>query len=240
VVSGIGCSSRLPGYVKAYGFNGVHGRALTLAQGVKIARPETTVLAVGGDGDGISIGAGHFPHACRRNLDITYILMDNRIYGLTKGQGSPTTELKVITKTIKYGAFEEPLNPSELALSYKASFVARGIATDAKRLTEIIQKAIAHRGFSFVHVFSRCVTFRGDNQYQEWKERAVYLEDTDYVPNDRVKAISIVQEEAIEKLGVLYQEVRPTWNDAYDEIRKIAMAGKEKYSVDDVLNQFVP
>jgi len=132
------------------------------------------------------------------------------------------------------------LNPSELALSYKASFVARGIATDAKRLTEIVQKAIAHRGFSFVHVFSRCVTFRGDNQYQEWKERAVYLEDTDYVPNDRVKAISIVQEEAIEKLGVLYQEVRPTWNDAYDEIRKIAMAGKEKYSVDDVLNQFVP
>ncbi len=128
MVSGIGCSGRLPGFVNSYGFHGVHGRVLPLASGVKLGRPELTVIAVGGDGDGLAIGGGHFPHAARRNVDITYIMMDNTLYAQTKGQSSPTSPWEMTTRSEPYGTMEDQLNPVALAVAYDVSFVAQGFA----------------------------------------------------------------------------------------------------------------
>ena len=150
IASGIGCSGRFPAFVHAYGFHGVHGRALPLATGIKLGNPELTVLAVGGDGDAYSIGAGHFPHAARRNINITYIVMDNRIYGLTKGQPSPTSPEGMKLKASPYGSTDTPLRPVTSALAYNASFVARGFSAWSRELTEILVQAIQHPGFAFV------------------------------------------------------------------------------------------
>ncbi|MDL1949057.1 2-oxoacid ferredoxin oxidoreductase, partial [Acidobacteria bacterium ACD] len=146
VVSGIGCSSRLPGYVATYGFNSVHGRALPIATGVKAARPELNVVAVGGDGDGLAIGGNHFMHAARRNLDLAYILMDNEIYGLTKGQAAPTTPTGDKTKSTYYGNPEPSTDPCELAIAVGATWVARAFSGDLKTTVDLIAKAMSHRG----------------------------------------------------------------------------------------------
>ena len=161
VVSGIGCSSRLPGYVSTFGFNGVHGRALTLATGIKVARPELTVVAVGGDGDGIAIGGNHFLHAARRNLDVAYLIMDNEIYGLTKGQAAPTTPAGDKTKSTFWGNPEPSVDPCELAISFGATWVGRGFSGDPKTLTELMTQAMEHRGFAFLNVMSPCVRYTG-------------------------------------------------------------------------------
>ncbi len=240
IVSGIGCSSRLPGYINAYGFNAVHGRALPIASGVKLANGGLTVLAVGGDGDGVSIGAGHFPHAARRNIDMTYILMDNRIYGLTKGQGSPTSELGLKTKTTTYGNFETPLNPAMLAIAYNASFVARALAVDAKHMVEVIEAGIRHRGFSFIQVFSTCVTFRGADQFKGWKDRCTWLGDTEHDTSNRLEAVRLAEDPAMDRMGILYEDFRPTWCDNYCEVIEKAKEGREKYSIDDATERFRP
>lgn len=159
VVSGIGCSSRLPGFLQTYGLHTVHGRALPAAIGLKIARPDLTVMAVGGDGDFFSIGLGHLPHAARRDLDITVVVMDNAIYGLTKGQTSPTSPRGHVTKSTPYGQSAQPLHPLAIVLSSGASFVARGFSSQPKQLAELIKAGLDHRGFAFIHVLSPCVTF---------------------------------------------------------------------------------
>src|SRR5580765_6163736 len=164
-ISGIGCSSRIPGYTTAYGFNTVHGRALPIAQGIKLARPDLLVLAAGGDGDGFSIGGGHVPHAIRRNADITYIVMDNQIYGLTKGQLSPTSQKGRKTVTSSYGSLESAVNPLLYVLAYGAPFVAQGTPADMAGLAAVIEEAIRYPGFSFVNVQSPCVTF-GQAEWQ--------------------------------------------------------------------------
>src|SRR5512135_1732438 len=158
-VSGIGCSSRIPGYTTAYGFNSVHGRALPIAQGIKIARPELLVLVAGGDGDGFSIGGGHVAHAIRRNVDLTYIVMDNQIYGLTKGQLSPTSPRGLKTVTSSFGSLEEPVNPLLYVLAYGAGFVAQGTPADMGGLAAIIEEAIRFPGFAFVNVQAPCRAF---------------------------------------------------------------------------------
>src|SRR5512142_2404410 len=145
LISGIGCSSRLPYFVKAYGFHSIHGRALPIAQGVKTANPNLNVVVVGGDGDGLAIGGGHFPHVARNNMDMTYLLFNNAIYGMTKGQFSPTTTHYAITKTSPFGLTGEAINPSALAIVYGASFVARGFSVKKEQLKEIIVQAIRHR-----------------------------------------------------------------------------------------------
>ena len=137
VASGIGCSSRFPAFLHTYGFHGVHGRALPLATGIKIGNPELTVVAVGGDGDGFSIGGGHIPHAARRNVELPYIVMDNSIYGMTKGQPSPTSPLGTRRKASPYGTIEAPLNPLMMVLSYDATFVARVFSGDFKQLQAV-------------------------------------------------------------------------------------------------------
>ena len=168
-LSGIGCSSRIPGYTTAYGFNSVHGRALPIAQGIKLANPDLLVLVAGGDGDGFSIGGNHFLHACRRNIDLTYIVMDNRIYGMTKGQPSPTTEPDWDTAISPGGTGVSPFNPLVIALASGANFVARAFSGDPNGTADIIAQAIRHPGFSFIEVLSPCVTFRPEQR--DWKKQ---------------------------------------------------------------------
>jgi 2-oxoglutarate ferredoxin oxidoreductase subunit beta len=169
VISGIGCSSRIPAYMNCYGFHGIHGRALPLATGVKVARPDLTVICAGGDGDGFSIGGNHLLHACRRNVDITYVVMDNEVYGMTKGQPSPTTAPDWDSKIAPGGTGISPFYPLVIALASGANFVARAFSGDPKGTAKILVDAITHPGFSFVQVLSPCVTFRPDQR--EWKNQ---------------------------------------------------------------------
>ena len=167
VVSGIGCSSRLPAYTSAYGFHGVHGRALPFAIGLKTSRPDLEVIAVGGDGDGYSIGGNHFLHACRRNVDLLYIVMDNHVYGMTKGQPSPTTEPDWVTDIAPEGSGLHPINPLALAVAAGATYIGRGFAGDPNGLAKLIVDGIAWPGFAFIEVLSPCLTFRPEQK--EWK-----------------------------------------------------------------------
>lgn len=159
VVSGIGCSSRFPYYMNTYGFHTIHGRAPTVATGVKVANPELSVWMITGDGDGLSIGANHLLHLLRRNLDINVLLFNNRIYGLTKGQYSPTSEVGKKTKSTPLGSVDHPINPLLFALGSEATFVARTSDTDMKHMVETFKAAQAHKGTSFVEVFQNCVIF---------------------------------------------------------------------------------
>lgn len=220
-ISGIGCSSRIPGYTTAYGFNTVHGRALPVAQGIKMAKPELLVLCAGGDGDGFSIGGGHVPHAIRRNLDITYIVMDNHIYGLTKGQLSPTTKRGSVTPSSSYGSIEEPVNPLLYCLAYGAGFVAQGVPADLDGLTKMIEEAIRYPGFSFVNIQSPCVTF-GDpeDQVKTQKARMKSLSSLGHDSSDRLRAMDLAQSYISELYtGVFYRNPNPP--ETYDSyIRK--------------------
>src|SRR5512135_2677475 len=168
VVSGIGCSSRIPAYTNCYGFHGVHGRSLALAAGLKVTRPDLTVVVASGDGDGYSIGGNHFLHACRRNIDMTYVVMDNHIYGMTKGQPSPTTEPDWDSKLSPGGTGLRTFNPLVIALAAGANFIARAFAGDPNGTAEIIAQGIRHPGFSFIEILSPCVTFRPEQR--EWKQ----------------------------------------------------------------------
>jgi len=187
-VSGIGCSSNFPHFLSAYGFHGIHGRAIPVASGAKLANPSLTVIATGGDGDGFGIGCGHFVHAMRRNLDLTYVVMDNQIYGLTTGQASPTSEMGMKTKSTPEGVIEEPINPIALALASGATFVSRGFSGDVKGLTEIMVAAIQHKGFSLVDVLSPCVTYNKDNTYEWFRARVYRLDKEGHDPADIRKA----------------------------------------------------
>jgi len=176
-ISGIGCSSNLPGYINTYGMHTLHGRALAVATGVKMANHELTVVVIGGDGDGFGIGGNHFIHTMRRNVDLLYLAMDNQIYGLTTGQVSPTSRLGMKTKSTPFGSVEGPINPISLALAAGATFVARAFSGEQKHLTDLIKQGLEHKGFSFIDVFSPCVTYNHDNTYPWFKQRVKKLED---------------------------------------------------------------
>ena len=194
-VSGIGCSSRIPGYTTAYGFNSVHGRALPIAQGIKLANPDLLVLVAGGDGDGFSIGGGHVAHAVRRNMDLTYIVMDNQIYGLTKGQLSPTSPRGRQTVTSPYGSIEDPVNPLLYVLAYGAGFVAQGTPADMGGLADVIEQAIRFPGFAFVNVQSPCVTYGQEEQsLKAHKGMMQTLASLGHDPADRLKAMALASE----------------------------------------------
>ena len=189
-VSGIGCSSNFPGFINTYGMHTLHGRSLPVATGLKLANHDMTVLVTGGDGDGLGIGVGHFLHAMRRNVNLTYIILDNQIYGLTTGQTSPTSRVGMRTKSNPYGNQDTPVNPISLALSGGATFVARGFSADQKHLTELIKQAIQHNGFSFLDVFSPCVTYNKDNTFQWFRPRVKKLEENPgYDPSNWVAAM---------------------------------------------------
>jgi 2-oxoglutarate ferredoxin oxidoreductase subunit beta len=202
IVSGIGCSSRLPGFVQSYGLHTVHGRALPAATGLKLARPDLTVIAVGGDGDFFSIGVGHLPHAARRDVNITCIVMDNEIYGLTKGQTSPTSPYGHTTKSTPLGNQAMPLHPLALVLASGATFVARGFSSQPKHLAELIRMGIEHPGFAFIQAMSPCVTFY--DTYKLYKEKVYQIPDSHDV-SDLGAAMRYAMEADRLPLGVLYR-----------------------------------
>ena len=207
VITGIGCSGRLSGYIKSYGFHATHGRSLPVAQGVKMANDDLTVIASGGDGDGFAIGMGHTVHALKRNIDITYIVMDNQVYGLTKGQTSPSSDKGFVTKTTPDGSKETPIQPIKTAMASGATFIAQSVSSDIKQLTAIIQQAMDHKGFSFINVFSPCVTYNKVNTYDWFKENLIPVEDiVDYDHTDAQSAMqNIMAHEGMLK-GIIYHD----------------------------------
>jgi 2-oxoglutarate/2-oxoacid ferredoxin oxidoreductase subunit beta len=241
-VSGIGCSSRIPGYTTAYGFNSVHGRALPIAQGIKLANPDLLVLVAGGDGDGFSIGGGHVPHAIRRNVDLTYIVMDNQIYGLTKGQLSPTSRRGLATVSSALGSLEDPVNPLLYVLGYGAAFVAQGTPADMGGLVGIIEAGIRHRGFAFINVQSPCVTFGSpDAQLKQHKMSMKSLEKLGHDQTDRLRAMALAQQYGTELYtGILYRDPkpRPTYEDQVRErVDHLRAAARPK---EQILEMFRP
>lgn len=183
-VSGIGCSSNFPGFFNANGMHTLHGRALAVATGVKMANQDLTVVVTGGDGDGYGIGGNHFTHTARRNIDLTYLVMNNQIYGLTTGQLSPTSSEGMKTKSSPFGSVESPANPILTSIMAGATFVARGFSADGKGLVELIKQAILHKGFSHIDIFSPCVTFNHDNTFAFFRPRIKKLEDEGHDPSD--------------------------------------------------------
>ncbi len=241
VASGIGCSGKLPHYIKTYGFESLHGRSLPPATAIKLANHEMTVFAVGGDGDGYGIGMGHFIHTCRRNMDMTYIVHDNQIYGLTTGQTSPTSEKGFKTKSTPHGAIEVPVNPMMLAIASGATFVARGFSGDMKHLVSLIKQGAQHKGFALIDVFQPCVTFNKINTFKFFQERVYKLEEAGYDPSNKMKALEKSMEwgEKI-PIGVLYKEDRPTYEDELPQIAKVPLVKQpiDNISIDKLMDEF--
>lgn len=235
IVSGIGCSGRLPIFTKCYGFHGVHGRVLPTATGLKLANPKLTVIAVGGDGDGLAIGGGHFPHAARRNIDITYIMMDNSTYGLTKGQGSPTTNADFKLKAVPYGVQEENLNPVALALAYDVSLVARTYSGHIDQMTDHFVNAIRHKGFAFVHAISPCTAF--NDTYKYYRERVVPIPEGHDVTNKKA-ALDLWQTPGKVYLGTFYRRERLDLNTRLQKLSE-ALTTNGKGTTEKMLDQFV-
>lgn len=244
LVSGIGCSGRISGYINAYGFHGVHGRALPIAQGLKLANRDLTVVAAGGDGDGFAIGMGHTVHAIRRNVDITYIVMDNQVYGLTKGQTSPRSDVGFKTKSTPAGSIESAIAPMEMALTVGAGFVAQSVSSDLKQLTRVIEEGIKHKGFSLINVYSPCVTYNKINTYDWFKENLINLEQDDsYDPSNRSAAMQKLMEHQGLVTGIIYQnKEQPPYEDRIKGFKKTPLAkqdlkiSKEKF--DELVSEF--
>jgi len=208
IISGIGCSSRLPAYTDMYGFHGVHGRALPVATGLAVARPELTVIAVGGDGDGFSIGGNHFLHACRRNVNFVYIAMDNEVYGMTKGQASPTSPADWDhSKLAPHGTQIKPFQPAAIALESGASFIARAYSGKPNAMAQMIAEAIEFPGFAFIQALSHCITYCPEQS--QWKDivRPFELDAT----NDSVVAAQRIHADDGFSAGVIYKNPRPCW-----------------------------
>jgi 2-oxoglutarate/2-oxoacid ferredoxin oxidoreductase subunit beta len=222
LVSGIGCSSNLPHFLASYGFHGIHGRVLPLAEGIRWANHGLTVIGTGGDGDGFGIGAGHFVHAMRRNVDLTYVTMDNQIYGLTTGQASPTSTLGHKTKSTPNGVIENPIDPVALALAAGATYVARGFSGDVKHLADLVANGIQHRGFAFVDVFSPCVTYNKINTFDFFRQRVYKLESAGHNPSDLVAAWQRALEWGDKiPIGLFYKTEKPT----YEDLEEVLSAG---------------
>jgi len=241
IVYGVGCHGNMAGWVRTYGFAGLHGRTLPVAQGVKLANHKLPVIVVSGDGDGMGEGGNHFLHACKRNPDITLILHDNQVYGLTTGQASPTARPGLKTKSTPEGVVDEPINPLVTAIASGATFVARGFAGDAKRLSEIMVQAIQHKGMSLVDVLQPCVTFNKPYTYQ-WYREHIYELEPDYKPNTRLGAIGRAMEWGDKiPVGIFYKEDKPAQHERYAAISKqpLTEIPLEIAGLDDLLNEFI-
>ena len=227
LVSGIGQAGKLPHYTKSNVFNALHGRTLPVAIGAKIANPELVVIAVGGDGDGYGEGGNHFIHAARRNHDITYLVHNNQVYGLTKGQASPTSDLSFVTKTTPYGAVS-PVNPIALAIVSGASFVARSFAGDIDHLSSLIKEAITHRGFSLIDILQPCVVFNHKNTFQWYRERVYKLKENGYNPGDKMAAFEKAQEWGNKiPIGVIYRVEKSTYEEQIPALKRGPLVQRE-------------
>lgn len=212
IVSGIGCSSKLPHWVKTFGFHSLHGRGLAIAQGVKLANPKLTVIAVGGDGDGYGIGMAHFIHALRRNIDLLYIVHNNGVYGLTKGQIAPTGQIGFISPTTPFGSIEEPINPIKLAMGAGGTFIARGFADQIEHLKNLFISGIKHSGFGFIDVLQPCIAFNKINT-REWYKERIYLLKT--MPKNYNEAMKLAQEKTKIPLGIFWQKKTKNYDELY-------------------------
>jgi len=212
IVSGIGQAPKTPHYLRCNCFNGLHGRTLPVATGIKLANHKLTVLAQGGDGDGYGEGGNHFLHAMRRNIDITYLVHNNQVYGLTKGQASPTSEIGFVTKTTPRGTLSPAWNPLLLAVASDCSFVARGFAGEIEHLAGLIKKAIAHKGFALIDILQPCVSFNRVNTFKWYSDRVYQIDsDSGYDAGDRLKAFQKAQEwDDKIPIGIFYRKQRPT------------------------------
>ena len=244
VLSGIGCSSNITGFINSYGFHGLHGRALPVASGIKLANPELKVIASGGDGDGYGIGLGHFIHSMRRNIDITYVVMNNQVYGLTTGQASPTSEKGMITKSTNTGVLEIPVNPIALGLVSGATYIARGFSGDASQLTNLIEQGIQHKGFALVDVMSPCVTYNKINTYEWFRERVYRLEDENHNVINMEEAIRKSQEwDSKIPTGTFYKINRPTYESEEPALKEGNLVSRDintgKQIAKDIFAEFI-
>lgn len=227
MVSGIGQAAKLPHYTRGNVLNVLHGRSLPAAAGAKIANPELVVIAIGGDGDGYGEGGNHFLHSVRRNHNITYLVHNNQVYALTKGQASPTSDLGFVTKTTPLGA-PTPLNPLAVAIAAEGSFVARGFAGDIDHLAELIKRGIQHQGFALIDVLQPCVSFNHKNTYAWYRQRVYKLEETGYSPDNKMTAFGMAQEWGDRiPIGVIYQKERVTFEDQFPVLKKGPLVGQK-------------
>ncbi len=217
-VSGIGCSSRFPFFLSSYGFHSIHGRALPVATGIKASRPELNVVVFGGDGDGFAIGGGHFLQAAKRNVHLTYIVMNNRIYGLTKGQTSPTSELNFKTKSTPYGNIVSPVNLIMTALFAGATYIARGFSGNPKGLKELILGGLRHKGFALIDVLSPCVTYNRVDTFKSFKDSSAEIPE-DHDPSDFISAVRMARDEESIFLGLFYESTEPVLGDHLQELK---------------------
>lgn len=226
MVSGIGCSGKMNNYVKTFNLHALHGRTLPVATGIKFANHELTVLANGGDGDGYGMGMGHFIHTMRRNINMTYIVHENRVYGLTTGQAAPTIEQGKKTKSTPFGALETQVNPITTALTGGATFIGQGYSGDLEMTRKVIAEAIRHKGFSLVNILQPCVTFGRWYGFEYFDERVYHLAD-DYDSADFGKAYAVATEENRLPLGVIYKTERPTYEDGLPQLAGEGLAKKK-------------
>jgi 2-oxoglutarate ferredoxin oxidoreductase subunit beta len=233
IFSGIGCSSKMPHWINTYGFHGIHGRPLPIATGARLANNNLTVIAVGGDGDGYGIGIGHFVHAMRRNLNITYIVTNNQVYGLTTGQTSPTSDKGYATKSTPTGVIEIPINPIALAIASGATYISRGFSKEMKHLTKLIADGVRHEGFALVDVLQPCVTFNRKNTYEWFSKRVYKLEETDHDATNKQAAFlkSLEWDDRI-PIGLFYREARPTYEDDLPQIAETPLARQRIEDID--------
>ena len=218
--SGIGCSSKISYWTKSYGFSGLHGRGLPLALGAKLANKDLVVFSAAGDGDLFGEGVNHFIHTARKNVDITVIVHDNQVYGLTTGQKSPTSEKGFVTISSPKGVIEEPLNPMTLALSSGASFIARANGGDMEHTTKMVVEGIKHKGFSFIDIFQPCVTYNYLNTYDYWKQRCYDLQKTKYDFTKKDKAWEKMQEWGDKiPIGILYKTDKPSYEELFPQTK---------------------
>jgi 2-oxoglutarate ferredoxin oxidoreductase subunit beta len=228
MVSGIGQAGKLPHYLKCNTFNSLHGRPVPPATAAKLVNPELTVIAVSGDGDGYGEGGNHFIHAVRRNHDITYLVHNNQVYGLTKGQASPTSDAGFVTKTTPHGA-PMPVSPLALAIVMGAGFVARGFSGDAEHLAGLIKQGIMHCGFALVDILQPCVSFNHKNTYQWYRERVYKLDNEEwYDPSAKPAALEMAMEWGDRiPIGIIYQQERPTFDEQFPALADGPLVNRE-------------
>jgi len=240
IVSGIGQSGKFPHYVKCNTFNGLHGRTLPVATGIRLANHEMLVIAVAGDGDCYGEGGNHLMHAIRRNINVKLFVHDNQIYGLTKGQPSPTSMEGMITKNQPFGVFSEQLNPMALAVALDCSFVARGFAGNTEHLKELMKEAVLHKGFSLLDILQPCVTFNKINTY-DWYKQRVYNIETEYNPENRIDAFKKALEWGDRiPLGIIYKNKRPVLEERIPAIKDspLVSQGFDLSGIDAALREF--
>lgn len=243
LVSGIGCSSKLPYWVKTYGFNGLHGRPMPVAEGIKLANKGLTVIVIGGDGDQYAEGGNHLWHAARRNIDLTLLVHNNQIYGLTTGQYSAETDIGMKNKATPVPTVEPPLNAMSTAIAAGATFVSRGYAGDTKLETKLMVEAVRHKGFAIIDSMQPCVSFNTKNTYTWFNERIYDANEQGHDPKDKIKAFALAEQWPLKvplkegekehiPLGILYQEDRPSWEEEIPQIAEIPLTKQSIEKVD--------